>query len=59
MTRRQLGDRKIMKLEKEPKTVTRRERVVYIINKIQKIKASIQFIHSFFFIFLFSVTNLI
>ena len=48
-----------MKLEKEPKTVTRRERVVYIINKIQKIKASIQFIHSFFFIFLFSVTNLI
>jgi hypothetical protein len=30
--------------EKEPKTVTRRERVVYITNKIQKIKASI---HSF------------
>jgi len=33
--------------KKEPKTVTRRERVVYIINKIQKIKASIHsFIHS-------------
>ena len=33
--------------KKEPKTVTRRERVVYITNKIQKIKASIHsFIHS-------------
>ena len=32
--------------KKEPKTVTRRERVVYITNKIQKIKASIHsFIH--------------
>ena len=34
--------------KKEPKTVTRRERVVYITNKIQKIKASIHsFIHSY------------
>jgi len=33
--------------KKEPKTVTRRERVVYITNKIQKIKASTVFIHSF------------
>ena len=40
--------------KKEPKTVTRRERVVYITNKIQKIKASI---HSFIQKVRFKVTG--